>query len=174
ARRPEGSRKVTKLALRLTLGYAVVMGFVFVFGAPWLVAIFAPGQDAFSLEVRELARIMLRMAALYTMADATQLVFAGSLRGAGDTRWVMIINSSLHWLMAVIAVGGILCLRLDPLIMWGLFIFILIIIGFGMILRYRHGSWEHIRLLDQPSIDGLPSDPYEDALRVVPLETPEI
>ncbi|AFG38707.1 MATE family efflux transporter [Spirochaeta africana] len=174
AGRPEGARKVTRLALRMTLGYAILMGLVFVFGAPWLTALFAPGSDAFSREVEALARIMLRMAALYTMADATQLVFAGSLRGAGDTRAVMVINSSLHWLMAVLAVVGIVWLRLDPLVMWGLFIGSLIVIGVGMILRYRTGRWESIRLLEYPSRDGLPSDPYEDAWRAVPLEIPEI
>ena len=39
--------------------------------------------------------------ALYTLADATQLVFGGAQRGAGDTTWVMIISSVLHWAMAI-------------------------------------------------------------------------
>ncbi|GAB6089209.1 MATE family efflux transporter [Spirochaeta dissipatitropha] len=174
AGRPEGSKRVTKLALRITLSYAALMGLMFVFGAPVLVRIFAVGSDPFSVEVRELAGILLRMAALYTMADATQIVFAGSLRGAGDTRWVMIINASLHWIMAILAVVGIVVLRLDPIIMWSFFIVTLIIIGTGMILRYRTGAWELIDVIGTGVEDGLSADPYQDALRSVPLETPEV
>jgi Na+-driven multidrug efflux pump len=44
---------------------------------------------------------LLRLVALYTLADATQLVFGGAQRGAGDTTWVMIISSVLHWAMAI-------------------------------------------------------------------------
>lgn len=36
-------------------------------------------------ELIRLAKTMLRLAAIYPLADITNLVFAGALRGAGDT-----------------------------------------------------------------------------------------
>jgi hypothetical protein len=45
-----------------------------------------PGDAA---ESSRLAAVLIRLTSIYTLADSAQLVFAGALRGAGGTRWVM-------------------------------------------------------------------------------------
>ena len=96
-----GARRTAFLGLRVAWSYAGVMMVLFVVGAPALVRVFAHGFTAADEAILPLAETLLRLAAVYTLADATQVVFAGALRGAGDTTWVMIISGILHWLMAV-------------------------------------------------------------------------
>ncbi|HVO40139.1 MAG TPA: MATE family efflux transporter, partial [Spirochaetia bacterium] len=68
---PRGARKVAYLGLRLAWGYAAFVGIIFLVGAPLLVRFFAGG---FTLEdhaaILPIAQTLLRLAALYTMADA--------------------------------------------------------------------------------------------------------
>jgi MATE family multidrug resistance protein len=77
-----GARRAAFLGLRLAWCYAGFMVVVFLAGAPSLVRLFLHGAQGG--DVVPLATTMLRLAAIYTMADATQVVFAGALRGAGE------------------------------------------------------------------------------------------
>jgi len=170
----EGARYAKTLGLRMALIYAGSMGLVFLFGAPVLVSLFNPPGPAFDPQVQALATIMLRLTALYTMADATQIVYGGALRGAGDTKWVMVINSSLHWLVAILAVVGILVFRWPPLLLWGLMILVLFLIAGGMFFRYRLGGWEKIVFLDDEGKDRLGTDPYQERMMSFPLDPPDL
>ncbi len=124
------------------------MMIVFVAGAPALVSLFSQGFGAGDESILPLARILLRLAALYTLADATAVVFSGALRGAGDTKWVMIISGILHWVMAIGAYLFIRVLVLPPVGVWLFFISFVMSMSLAMFLRHRHGAWERMRLVE--------------------------
>jgi MATE family multidrug resistance protein len=111
--------------------------------------VFARGFAAGDEAILPLAETLLRFAALYTLADATQLVFAGALRGAGDTTWVMIISGALHWVMAIAAFVLIRVLVLPPLTVWLVFIGFVVSLGVSMFLRHRFGGWERLSLVEE-------------------------
>ncbi len=77
-----GARRTAYLGLRVAWIYAGVMMVAFVVGAPALVRVFSRGFTSTDAAILPLAERLLRMAALYTLGDATQVVFAGALRGA--------------------------------------------------------------------------------------------
>jgi len=131
--------------------YASIMVVVFVVGAPFLVKVFSGGFTAGDEAILPLAQKLLRLAALYTLADATQVVFSGALRGAGDTKWVMIISGALHWIMAIGSFIFIRILVLPPVAVWLFFIAFVVSMGFAMYLRHRHGAWQYIRLVESAS-----------------------
>ena len=144
-----GARKAAGLGLRVGWSYAGLMVVAFVVGAPALVSVFvhgmAPGEDA----VLPLARTLLRLAALYTLADATQVIFSGALRGAGDTRWVMIVSGILHWIMAIGAFLLIKVFVLPPVVVWLFFIAFVISLSVAMFVRHHGGAWERIHLVEE-------------------------
>jgi MATE family multidrug resistance protein len=144
-----GARRTAFLGLRVAWTYAGVMMVVFVVGAPALVRVFSRGFGAGDAAILPLAETLLRLAAVYTLADATQIVFAGALRGAGDTTWVMIISGILHWLMAVTAFVLIRVVALPPVAVWLVFIGFVVSMGVAMWLRHRFGGWERIRLVEE-------------------------
>jgi MATE family multidrug resistance protein len=75
----------TYTAIRLTMGYMFVMGVIFaVFGRHLIGAIFSSDPA-----VIRLGHQLLILAAIFQAFDAVNIICLGSLRGAGDTRWVM-------------------------------------------------------------------------------------
>jgi MATE family multidrug resistance protein len=76
------------------------------------------------------------------------VVFSGALRGAGDTRWVLIISGSLHWTMAVGAFIFIKIMVLPPVAVWIFFILFVVSLGVSMFLRHRTGRWRRITLVE--------------------------
>jgi MATE family multidrug resistance protein len=146
-----GARRAAYLGLRIAWTWAGLMMVVFVAGAPGLVHVFSRGFGAGDESILPLARTLLRLAALYTMADATQVVFSGALRGAGDTKWVMIISGILHWVMAIGAFVFIRVLAVPPVGVWLLFIGFVVSMSAAMLIRYRRGAWERMRLVETAS-----------------------
>ena len=143
---PAGARASTLLALRLGLVYSGSMMVLFLLGAQPLVRVFSSGFGN-DPAVEGLAIIMLRLVGLYTMADVTQLVFAGALRGAGDTGWVMRASAALHWVFAVIAVVLIRVVQAPPITVWACFIGFVMSLGVTMVLRFRSGVWQRMRVI---------------------------
>lgn len=144
---PEGARATTILALKVGYLYSGTMMLVFLFGAPSLVHLFSAGFDTTGA-VADLAKTMVRLAGLYTMADSTQLIFAGALRGAGDTRWVMWASVILHWVFAVVVITLIRVVVAPPVVVWLFFIAFVISLGVTMILRFRAGKWREMKVID--------------------------
>ncbi len=148
ARNIPAAEKSLRLTLLVALGYAASMIILLATAAKPLVALFLPLSNPVPEATRSLAEIMLRMAAIYVLADAMQVVFSGMLRGAGDTKYVMFISVSLHWIFAPIAWYAVKAAEIAPIPMWSIFIGFVFSLGIAMFLRYRFGGWRNRNLLD--------------------------
>jgi MATE family multidrug resistance protein len=142
------AKKAAYLSLRVAWIYSGTMVIIFVTATRALVGTFVSGFGPEGVEIARLATIMLRLAALYILADSAQLVFAGALRGAGDTRWVMYISVGLHWVFSIIAIVLIRVVQVPPVAAWVSFIVFVILLGVAMFLRFRTGRWQEIRMID--------------------------
>ena len=145
----EEARRSAFTGLRTAWVYSFTMVMVFLFGARALVRVFLPGLEDGGADVSTMAVTMLRMASLYIMADSAQLVFVGALRGAGDTRWVMAVSVSLHWIFAIAAVILIKVAGVHPVAAWTGFIAFIMSMGLTMFLRFRGGKWKEIRMIER-------------------------
>lgn len=148
------ARRVAYTGLKMSWVYSFSMLLLFVFGARMLVGVFLPEGGADD-EVFNLALTMLRFVSLYLLADSAQIVFVGALRGAGDTRWVMIASVLIHWVFAAVIIYLIKSVQVAPLTAWFCFIGFLIILSLSMFLRFRGGRWTKIDMLEGES---LPAD----------------
>ena len=151
-----GARRVAHLGLRVAWAYAGIMVILFIAGAPMLVKVFSRGFTAGDAGILPLARTLLRLTALYTLADATQVVYSGALRGAGDTTWVMMASGILHWAMAIAAFILIRLIVVPPVVVWLLFIGFVMSLGVVTYLRHRGRAWERITLVEQAPPASLP------------------
>ncbi|MBN1409793.1 MAG: MATE family efflux transporter [Spirochaetales bacterium] len=153
ARDIDGARKVTFLSAKVAFSYSGFMMLVFIIGAPLLVDLFiAPGMEGNHDQIKALAEIMLRLAAIYTLSDATQLVFGGALRGAGDTHWCMIISVTLHWIMATITIIMVKVLHVDAIGIWIFFIGFVLTMGIALFVRFQLGHWKKIKVISDEEI----------------------
>jgi len=141
------ARRAAYLALRVAWVYSGTMVVVFLAAAGALVRTFASGFPGDPAEISRLAAVLIRLASIYTLADSAQLVFAGALRGAGDTRWVMRVSVGLHWLFSGAAIVMIRFLRISPVAAWMAFIVFVVLLGVSMFLRFRGGRWTDIRMI---------------------------
>ena len=94
------TNEVMTAAFTVALAYSAMLAIVYSTYRYPLVEVFAPPSGDFTA-VRELAAFMMIGLSSYVMADAVILVSGGILRGAGDTRWLMVASVSLHWAMLV-------------------------------------------------------------------------
>jgi MATE family multidrug resistance protein len=83
------------------------------------------------------------------MADAVVLVCGGILRGAGDTRWLMIASVSLHWAMLVAQFFIIRVLELSPKVSWLAFVVLILAIALVYALRLKSGHWRDPEALER-------------------------
>jgi multidrug resistance protein, MATE family len=145
---PAGARKVASLGLRIAWGYGALIIVTFVLGAPALVRFFSGGFTAGDEAILPLAQTLLRLAAIYILGDATNVVLGGALRGAGDTRWVLLISGSLHWIMAAGAFVLIKILVVPPVAVWLFFIAFILSMTVCLFLRHRGAKWESGRIIE--------------------------
>jgi multidrug resistance protein, MATE family len=148
AGRPEIAERVTISGLKMAWAYSSVILVLFVGLPEQLVAVFQPLEpDLIFAEAAPLATGMLRLAALYVLADAVMVVFSGALRGAGDTFWTMCISVGLHWLLLPVLLISLKILNLSPQTAWlALVVFFLSFSGV-FYLRYRSGKWKTLAVL---------------------------
>jgi MATE family multidrug resistance protein len=91
ARDMERVNQVTTAAFAIALAYAAALAVLYsTFRYP-LVEVFAPPRGDFSA-IRELSAFMMIGLSSYVMASAVIIVSGGILRGAGDTRWLMVAS----------------------------------------------------------------------------------
>jgi MATE family multidrug resistance protein len=105
----ERARRAARIAL--TLGASVMAGFGLVFALlpEQLARLFTPDRAAI-----EMAALLLPIAAAFQIADGTQVVGAGILRGTADTRFPAIIAFIGYWVLGL-PVGLLLAFRFG----WG-------------------------------------------------------
>jgi MATE family multidrug resistance protein len=92
AGRNELVHRVSKLTLRLALGYAVVCGSVMFFGAGRIAGAFTHDQHLWRLTVN-----LFMIMAVFQFVDAANLVARGVLRGTGDVRFVAVVGIIAAW-----------------------------------------------------------------------------
>ena len=142
------ARRAAYLSLRVAWVYSGTMVIVFLAATGALVRTFAAGFPGDAGEITRLATVLIRLASIYTLADSAQLVFAGALRGAGDTRWVMRVSVALHWVFAAAVIVSIRVLRISPVTAWVAFIVFIVLLGISMFLRFRGSRWLDTRMID--------------------------
>ena len=73
--------------------------------------------------------------------DAVILITGGTLRGAGDTRWVMLVSTTLHVIMLVAQYLVIQVWQLDALVSWWVLVCMLLSIAACYLGRLLQGRW---------------------------------
>jgi len=156
--RPDLARRATGNALFLALVWMVGVGLLFLLAPGPLLDLFhsaardagaaTAGEPSFAA-IREMGVVLLRYVALYSLADAISIVYFGALKGAGDTRFVMLVMLAASvgvlilpaWWLVDSGLGGIhgpwLCLS-------AYICFLATCFG----LRFRYGAWERRRVIE--------------------------
>jgi len=128
--------------------------------APGLfIAAFSAQADPAAFEpISRLVRMLLRFVALYTVFDTLNIVFASAIKGAGDTRFVMIMIVALS--LGVLVLPTFLALvvfRAGIYAAWGIISAYIILLGGSFLARFLTGRWKSMRVIEKPA-HAIPPD----------------
>jgi Na+-driven multidrug efflux pump len=137
---PSRAKADTYQAYRLALVLMSFMGLIFFFFPEQIMSIFIEDPEVIRLGVWPL-----RLVAFSQPMLATMMVFAGALRGAGDTRATLGITAAGLWLVRV-PLAFLLTPTLGLVGAWIAMGVDLNLRGLGMFLRFRSGKWASIKV----------------------------
>jgi MATE family multidrug resistance protein len=144
-----GARAVTN-SLHLTLTYMGLVVIVFLFAPEWLLKLFRP-HDMGASEFESLVQtgvVLLRFVSLYTFFDALCLTFSGALKGAGDTRFVML--TMLFCSICIMVIPAYLTVEIFKaglFAVWCVATAFISSLGIAYFLRYRSGKWQGMNVM---------------------------
>jgi MATE family multidrug resistance protein len=141
------TNEVMAAAFAVALLYSAVLAVVYITFRYPLVEVFAPPSGEFTA-IRELSAFMMIGLSSYVMADALIIVSGGILRGAGDTRWLMVASVSLHWAMLVAQFFIIRVFEFSPKVSWIAFVALIFAIALVYVLRLKGGRWRDPEVLE--------------------------
>lgn len=163
--RPELARRRVRLGAIVNMAYMGSMGAVFVLLGPQLMSLFADAADVIAVGAQ-----LLIFVAVFQLFDAVALTYSNALRGAGDTRWPMVVGAALAW--SVMVGGGVLTARYVPQWEssgpWAFATLFVIVIGVVLWLRWRGGRWEELDVIGRN--EPQPADAGVTPVEMVPGE----
>jgi MATE family multidrug resistance protein len=149
--RPEEGVYATTSALHITLAYMTVLAAVFVLAPGPLLSLFKVNSlnPAHHGDIMALGAILMRFVAVFCFFDALNLIFSGAIKGAGDTRFIM-------WTIAALTLGVMIgptyvaveVIGAGVYTVWTLAACYACSLGVAFMLRYRHGKWKTMRVIE--------------------------
>lgn len=149
----DAARMVAKKTLLLGLGFVVAScAAVAVLHRP-LLLLFAPSQLEYQAEFMSVGFLLLILMGAWMIFDATDTIVSGALKGAGDTKFVMIwmfIASFIIWLPVVFLVAKF---HNTMPALWATMVGYVLVICTGTLIRWKCGKWRKIVLLSSDDQD---------------------
>ncbi len=163
--RPDLAARSARLGVRWTAGFMLLIGAVFVGLPELLVSPFRPdpaaaGSDKWDATAAVVPPL-LTFVAVYSIADAASIVYAGALRGAGDTRFITWAAFGLA--VPVMVVPTYLVVEAAPgsafdrlagafggrvYLAWAFATLYIVLLAAVFWLRFRAGRWRRMRVIE--------------------------
>jgi MATE family multidrug resistance protein len=152
AERPDVAQRAVRSALAMSFVYMGACGLLYVLGAPLLLAPYGVGAALSTWpRIAEVATVLLRFVAVYSIFDMLNLIHAAGLRGAGDTVYPMLLTLVLAFVAMLLPAGvGCLLLGRGVYFAWCLATLYVFLLGILMRRRFRAGHWKSLRVIEAP------------------------
>ncbi len=141
---PERAHYSTCSAFHLTLFYMSLIAFAFLFFPEFFVKPFSFGARDHNFNTIAAVTIQLmRFIAFYSIFDAMSIIFSSALKGAGDTRFVMLVIIIFGLFILVIPTYFVInVLQLGIYYAWFIASFYIVVMGVVFLLRFQRGKWK--------------------------------
>ena len=144
---PQRATKSVLAALIIAWAYSAIWAVAYLAIPDAMLSLYEMSAgDATSQESIQIARNLLGFVALYVVLDATQLIMAGALRGAGDTWFVLIAGLVIS--VVQVSVGIAFEPAENALHWWWWMVTIWVWwLAAAMIARFLQGRWKRMRMV---------------------------
>jgi MATE family multidrug resistance protein len=155
--RDDLAERATFTTMQIAWAYMAVISLLYAF-APQLFLMGFSGETGSHggdrEAVRALAARLLLFVAAYNLLDATQMIFVGALKGAGDTRFLLRVSLVLATLLGVFSYFSVYAWKLTIYGCWALVVMWCFLAAVTYCVRYRQGKWRSMRVIEEAK-DGI-------------------
>jgi MATE family multidrug resistance protein len=158
AQKPDIAQSAVYSGFHLTFVYMASIAAAYVLVPDLFVAPFAHKADPEGFaEIYGFSVVLLRFVAVYCLFDTMNIIFCSAIKGAGDTRYVMIMTSILSVFILIIPVYlTVEVLEAGLMVAWVFATAYVISLGVAFYLRFRGGKWRSMRVIEmQPQVPRL-------------------
>ncbi len=147
----------TKLAVRavysglqITILYVGVIALLYAFAPGIFIAPYAAHANPAEFKaIGDLAEVLLKFVALYCVFDGMNIIFSSAIKGAGDTRFVMIaILISSIGILVVPSYLVLFVFDLGIFACWAVATAYVIVLGVVFMVRFWEGKWKDMRVIE--------------------------
>lgn len=148
---PDIARSAVYSAFHLAFFYMASIAAAYVLLPDLFVAPFAHKADPESFaEIYGYSVVLLRFVAVYCLFDTMNIIFCSAIKGAGDTRYVMVMTVILSMLILIIPVYlAVEVLGAGLMVAWVFATAYVISLGGAFYLRFLGGKWRSMRVIEQ-------------------------
>ena len=149
--KPDRAQSVVYSGFHLTLVYMISIAAAYVLVPDVFVAPFALRADpeGFS-EIYGYSIILLRFVAVYSVFDTMNIIFCSAIKGAGDTRYVMLVTVILSVFVFILPVYlAVDVFEFGLMIAWVFATVYIILLGFIFYVRFLGGKWKTMRVIER-------------------------
>ena len=152
--KPKLARYGTYSALHITFLYMGTIAATYLLIPEIYIYPFSSQADPIQfVEVKRISIALLQFVAFYSLFDTMNIIFSNTLRGAGDTRFVMFINVSLSWLLMIIPTFfGTVVFNWGIYTTWIFLAAYIVVLGIAFLARFLGGKWESMRIIEEAPI----------------------
>jgi MATE family multidrug resistance protein len=149
--RDDLAARATYTTLQISWLYMLAISLLYVLTPGLFLYGFYADQAALSdkqTAVWQTAALLLQFVAAYNLLDATQMVFVGAIKGAGDTQFVLRVSLVLAGLLALFSWLSVEVWRLTIYGCWTLVVFWCWIAAVTYLARFWQGRWRQMRVIE--------------------------
>ena len=149
--RPDKARTAAWSAIHILLAYTLILDILFIFTPEYIVSIFihSNGASGQYKEISQMAAKILGLVAAYILLDVFYMIFAGVLKGAGDTRFLLLAISGASLVCMIIPLFvGINYMGMGIYAAWSCIVVFIATLCLLISRRYRAGRWEKMLVIE--------------------------
>jgi MATE family multidrug resistance protein len=99
--------------------------------------------------IKDLAVVLLKFVAVYSIFDTFNIMFSAALKGAGDTKYIMVVITILTTFVLVVpSYLTVYYFHGNIYILWFIFSIYIIMLGLSFFMRFYSGSWKKMRVIE--------------------------
>ena len=148
---PDRAQSAVYSGFHLTLVYMVSIAAAYVLIPDIFVAPFALRADpsGFS-EIYDYSIVLLRFVAIYSVFDTMNIIFCSAIKGAGDTRYVMLMTVFLSLFVFILPVYlTVVVFEYGLMVAWVFATAYVTLLGVVFFLRFLGGKWKTMRVIER-------------------------
>jgi MATE family multidrug resistance protein len=149
--RPNLAQKSVYTGFQVTLSYMTTIALAYVLVPEMFIAPFAAKAESLTFqEVFPLTIFLLRFVAVYSVFDTLNIIFSSAIKGAGDTRFVMVAMSAMSAFVLVFPTYlAIFVFDRGITVAWIIASSYIILLGFVFLFRFLGGKWKSMRVIER-------------------------